>query len=38
MNRFGTTVGALAAALVAASVASAAPPQVTQSDAGFAGS
>src|SRR3954468_14616870 len=38
MNRFGTTVGALAAAFAAASAASAAPPRVTQSDAGLAGS
>ncbi len=38
MNRFGTTVGVLAAVLMAASVASAAPPQATQSDAWFAGS
>jgi hypothetical protein len=35
MKRFGTTVGMLAAALVAASVGSAAPPQTTQSYAGF---
>src|SRR5712671_5487348 len=38
MKRFGTTVGMLAAALVAASVGSAAPPQTTQSYAGFADS
>jgi hypothetical protein len=38
MNRFGTTVGVLAAVLMAASVASAAPPQGAQSDAWFAGS
>ncbi|MDX6454969.1 MAG: hypothetical protein QOD48_1076 [Gaiellaceae bacterium] len=37
MNRFGTTVGVLAAVLMAASVASAAP-QGAQSDAWFAGS
>jgi hypothetical protein len=38
MNRFGTTVGVLAAGLMAASVASAGQPQVTQSDDGFADS
>ncbi|MDP9260926.1 MAG: glycoside hydrolase, partial [Actinomycetota bacterium] len=38
MNRFATTVGGLAAALMAASVVSAAPPQATQSDAAFAAS
>jgi hypothetical protein len=38
MNRFATTVGGLAAALMAASVVSAAPPQATQSDAAFADS
>ena len=38
MNRFATTVGGLAAALMAASVVSAAPPQATQSDAVFAAS
>jgi hypothetical protein len=38
MNRFGTTVGVLAAVLMAASVASAAPPQGAQSDAWFEGS
>ncbi len=38
MNRFATTVGVLAAVLVAASVASAAPAQGTQSDAAFAAS
>src|SRR5438445_4184866 len=38
MNRFATAVGALAATLVAAAVAAAAPPQGTQSDAAFAAS
>jgi hypothetical protein len=38
MNRFATTVGGLAAALMAASAVSAAPPQATQSDAAFAAS
>jgi hypothetical protein len=38
MNRFGTTVGMLTAALAAASVASAGQPQGAQSDAWFAGS
>ena len=38
MNRFATTVGALLAALAATGVASAAPPQGTQSDAAFAAS
>ena len=38
MNRFGRTVGVLVATLAAASVASASPPQATQSDAAFADS
>src|SRR5438445_5913675 len=38
MNRFATAVGALLAALAATGVASAAPPQGTQSDAAFAAS
>ena len=38
MHRFVTTVGVLAAGLVAVSVVSAAPPQASQSDAAFAAS
>src|SRR2546428_12225743 len=38
MNRFAAAVGALLAALAATGVASAAPPQGTQSDAAFAAS